>query len=127
MKINRRTFCVALAVTVAGAGSALAQDAAPTLEINYETSGLARRIEFGPAQFRIMGRYQMFQVQAQNITSRDQRLEYKIDWFDAGGFSVQTTSNWMPLTLSPRQFQAIQSVGQVATAHSARLTLRDPD
>lgn len=122
--ISRRVFAAAL-LTAAGAGQALAQDDGHRLEINLETNSLGRRIELGEARFRASGRYTMVEVQAQNVTSRDQTIEYKIDWFDREGFSVQTSSNWQRLSLSPRAYEAIRSVGQVANAHWARLTIRE--
>jgi uncharacterized protein YcfL len=124
--ISRRVFAAALLAS-AGASAAFAQDGAQRLEINLETNGLGRRIELGEARFRPSGRYTMVEVQAQNVTSRDQHIEYKIDWFDSGGFSVQTSSNWQQLSLSPRAYEAIRSVGQVANAQWARLTIREAD
>lgn len=124
--ISRRVFAATL-VTLAGAGAAFAQDENQRLEINWESNGLGRRIELGQARFRPSGRYSMVEVQAQNVTSRDQTIEYKIDWFDRDGFSVQTSSNWQRLSLSPRAYEAIRSVGQVANAHWARLTIREAD
>ncbi|MBX3430243.1 MAG: DUF1425 domain-containing protein [Hyphomonadaceae bacterium] len=126
MTLSRRAFAAAL-IGVAAADVAFAQDAGQTLEVNFETNGLGRRIELGPARFRAQGRYTMVEVQAQNTSSRDARIEYKIDWFDRDGFSVQTTSSWQSLTLSPRSFEAIRSVGQTAGAYSARLTIRGAD
>ncbi len=124
MKLARR---IAFAALLAMTAPAFAQSAAQELAINMETSGLARRVELGPPRFRTVGRYQMVEVQAQNVTSRDQSVQYKIEWFDREGFSVQTTSTWQSLNLSPRQYEAIRSVGQVDNAYSARLTMRDAD
>lgn len=119
--IDRRLFVLALCA----ATPALAQSGAPQLTINLESSSIGRRIELGQPRFRAAGRYQMVEVQAQNVSSRDQTIEYKIDWFDREGFSVQTTSTWQSLRLSPNAYEAIRSVGQTDTAHSARLTIRD--
>lgn len=126
MTFSRRAFTVGL-LTAASAGTAFAQEAGQTLEVNFETNGLGRRIELGQARFRLQGRYTMVEVQAQNTSGRDARIEYKVDWFDRDGFSVQTTSSWQSLTLSPRSFEAIRSVGQTAGAYSARLTIRGAD
>lgn len=125
MRPTRRVFVLALGALAAS--PALAQEAGQALAVTMETSSLGRRIELGPARFRMAGRYQMVEVQAQNLSSRDQHLEYKIDWFDREGFSVQTTSTWQRLDLSPRAYEAIRSVGQVDSAYSARLTIRDRD
>lgn len=126
MTLSRRLFTAAL-ISAAGVGVAFAQDAGQTLEVTFETNGLGRRIELGQARFRASGRYTMMEVQAQNVSSRDARIEYKIDWFDRDGFSVQATSTWQSLTLSPRSFEPIRSVGQTAGAYSARLTIRGAD
>ncbi|MBC7768830.1 MAG: DUF1425 domain-containing protein [Phycisphaerales bacterium] len=124
MKLSRRILFAAI---VAFTAPAFAQTDAQHLTVNMETRGLARRVELGAAQFRPVGRYQLVELQAQNVTSRDQHVEYKIDWFDREGFSVQTASTWQRLHLSPQAFEAIRSVGQVDTAYSARLTIRDSD
>jgi uncharacterized protein YcfL len=97
------------------------------LETVFETRSLDHRIELGPPRFRAVGNLTQLQIQVRNASSRQQLIEYRIEWFDAEGFSVQAGTVWQPLILTPNATSTINSVGQVAKAHAARLTLRDTE
>ncbi len=47
--------------------------------------------------------FMIVQVQGVNESVKKRLLEYKVEWLDEDGFLVDTiTSNWMPISVSPK-------------------------
>jgi len=78
-------------------------------------------------RFRKLGQLNQAEVTVQNLTDNRYTLEYKFDWEDSQGFSIDSPHVWHRFTLSPRQTQRFQSTGKNTEAANIIFTVRFPD
>ena len=78
-------------------------------------------------RFRSVGQLNQAEVTVQNLTDNRYTLEYKFDWEDKQGFTVDGRSVWHRFTLTPRQTQRFQSTGKNPQATAIIYTVRFPD
>jgi len=63
----------------------------------------------------------------QNLSENRYTLEYKFDWKESEGFSVNSRSVWHRFTLTSHQTQSFQSMGKIPEAVNITFTVRFPD
>lgn len=78
-------------------------------------------------RFRKVGQLTQAEVTVQNLTENRYTLEYKYDWEDSQGFTVDSRSVWHRFTLTPHQTQRFQSTGKTPEATTIIFTVRFPD
>lgn len=77
-------------------------------------------------RFRTVGQLAQAEVTVQNVTKNRYVLEYKFDWADDQGFTVDSRSMWHRFTLTPHQMQNFSSTGKTPEAKNILFTLRLP-
>ena len=78
-------------------------------------------------RFRTVGKLNQAEVTVQNLTENRYTMEYKFNWEDNQGFSVDSSNVWHRFTLTPRQTQRFQSTGKTPQASAIIFTVRFPD
>jgi len=102
-------------------------DAHPRATLVLASKPLVGEIVLTKPQFQSVGQLSRAQVTVQNVTGKRYSLEYKFDWEDAQGFSVNSASSWQRFSLSPRQVRKFTSTGKVPQATNITFTVRLPD
>lgn len=87
---------------------------------------LLKNVAINNIRFGSVGNFERVQMNMQNTSNNRLNLEYKIEWMDQQGFSVNDNSVWHRFTLSAHQIETIQSVGKVPEAYSVKVTVRFP-
>ena len=60
----------------------------------------------------------------QNLTWSTHNLEYKFEWADSQGFTVDNPTVWHRFTLTPHQVQSFKSTGKKPEAKRITFTVR---
>lgn len=77
-------------------------------------------------RFRKVGKLYQAEVTVQNVTKNTYNLEYKFDWADEQGFTVDSRNVWHRFTLTPHQVQNFTSTGKTPEAKNIIFTIRLP-
>lgn len=77
-------------------------------------------------RFRKLGQMTQAEVTVQNLTETKFSLEYKFDWLDAEGFTVDSGSMWHRFTLTPHEVENFSSTGKNPDAENIVFTVRFP-
>ncbi|MDZ7758837.1 MAG: DUF1425 domain-containing protein [Desulfovermiculus sp.] len=77
-------------------------------------------------RFRKVGKMTQAEVTVQNLSDTKFSLEYKFDWQDAQGFTVDSGSMWHRFTLTPHQMRDFSSTGKTPAAEQITFTVRFP-
>jgi uncharacterized protein YcfL len=135
MKMNRLALAaLATVLTAAPLASPAAADpvaaSAPSydasrLEVVYINRTTQRRIGFGTPSFALVGAFPRMDVEVHNPTTSERRYQYLVEWFGQDGVKQQTSAVWQDVFLLPNQRQTLRSMGQLAEAYSARITIRE--
>ncbi len=99
----------------------------PRAELVIASDKLLNNLVMTNVRFGNVGNFQRTEIGMQNISARNLNLEYKIDWQDNQGFSVNSHSIWKRFSLSPKQIKNVQSVGKVPEAYQVLVTVRLPN
>jgi len=99
----------------------------PRAKLITGSEKLVNKVAVIDPRFRQVGQLQQAEVTVQNLTDIRYTLEYKFDWEDSQGFSVDSRSVWHRFTLTPRQTQRFQSTGKTPAAALIIFTVRFPD
>lgn len=95
------------------------------VETTFANSQTRRRIRVETIQFSLAGALPRAEVALRNTTGQERRFDYLIEWKTADGQDAQTNSTWRTVFLAPNEVETITSVGQVESAYSARLIIRE--
>ena len=96
----------------------------PRARLVLGSSKLTRKIVMTNVRFGSVGQLPRAEVGLQNLTNKRFELEYKIDWLDQQGFSINTNNAWHRFSLTPRQNTNFQSVGKVPEAYQIIMNVR---
>ena len=99
----------------------------PRAKLVVGSKALVNKVAIIDPRFRVLGQMTQAEVTVQNLTDDRYTLEYKFDWEDSQGFSVDSRSMWHRFTLTPRQTQRFQSTGKTPEAVNIIFTTRLPD
>ena len=99
----------------------------PGATLVLASKDLVNDVTLSNPTFQSVGQLTRAQVTVQNLTGNRYTLEYKFDWEDAQGFSVNSLGSWQRFTLSPRQARKFTSTGKVPEAMNITFTVRLPD
>ncbi len=99
----------------------------PRAKLIVGSKKLVNKIVLLDPRFRVLGQMTQAEVTVQNLTDDRYTLEYKYDWEDSQGFSVDSRSMWHRFTLTARQTQRFQSTGKTPEAVNIIFTIRLPD
>lgn len=102
-------------------------DSHPRATLVLASEPLVQDIVLINPQFQSVGQLSRAQVTVQNLSEKRFSLEYKFDWEDAQGFSVNNAVAWQRFALSPRQVRKFTSTGKVPDATRITFTVRLPD
>lgn len=91
------------------------------------SSKLLNRVVIRDPRFRTVGQLSQAEVSVQNLTKNKYILEYKFDWTDEEGFTVDSRSVWHRFILTPHQVQNFNSTGKTPEAENIIFTIRLPD
>lgn len=86
---------------------------------------LGRVVILNP-RFRTLGKLSQAEVTVQNLTENRYVMEYKFDWADPQGFTVDSHSVWHRFILTPHQMQNFNSTGKTPEARNIIFTIRLP-
>lgn len=95
-------------------------------QIIISSDTLLKNLAINNIQFGSIGNFERVQMNIQNTSNNRLNLEYKIEWMDQQGFSVNAPLTWHRFSLSAHQIETIQSVGKVPEAYSIKVTVRFP-
>lgn len=79
------------------------------------------------ARARRVGRFMQGEARIENVTQDRYTIEYKFEWFDSSGFSVESINMWHRKTLTAGEVVAVNSLGSHEQADTFHLTIRLPD
>jgi len=99
----------------------------PRAKLIVGSTKLVNNIAVIDPRFRKLGEMTQAEVTVQNLTDDRYTLEYKFDWEDVDGFTVNSNSMWHRFTLTARQSQRFQSLGKTPAAVNIMFTVRLPD
>ena len=99
----------------------------PGATIVYGSKYLAMDIWISDARFQPVGQLTRAQVTLENTTETRYTLEYKFDWEDRSGFSVDNMGTWHRFTVAPREIRKFTSTGKTPEATGIIFTIRLPD
>lgn len=89
--------------------------------------GLARKLELSETRSeRRNGRLDV-QTQLVNRSSRELRIEWQVEWYDASGLQVAPPTNWKPERLGGGQVLTIRQTALTEDADTMRLNVRETD
>jgi uncharacterized protein YcfL len=99
----------------------------PRAKLIIGSKKLLHKVAVIDPRLRAVGQLNQAEVTVQNLTDNRYTLEYKFDWEDSQGFSVNSRNVWHRFTLTPRQTQRFQSTGKIPQASAIIFTVRFPD
>mgnify|MGYP003588516255 CR=1 FL=1 len=123
-------YFIGMLVGCAGGSGSVPQivDASnPRARLVTGSRDLLNRVLMVNPRFRPVGALTQAQVTVQNLTGDRYSLEYKFDWTDPQGFSIDNSSVWHRFTLSPHQIVDFNSTGKTPDAQNLTFTIRYPD
>jgi uncharacterized protein YcfL len=87
---------------------------------------LVGKVVIRDPRFRTLGQLAQAEVTVQNLTETLYTLEYKFDWTDEQGFTVESPSMWHRFTLTPHEIRNFSSTGKKPEARNITFTIRFP-
>jgi len=99
----------------------------PRAELVLASKRLVGVVALTNVRFGWVANFQKTEVGLQNISGRALSLEYKIEWQDEQGFTVNQNTVWHPIKLAAREIRNIKSLGKVPEAYQIQMTVRIPD
>jgi uncharacterized protein YcfL len=99
----------------------------PNAKLIVGSKKLLGKVAVIDPRLRSVGQLNQAEVTVQNLSDNRYTLEYKFDWEDNQGFSVDSRNVWHRFTLTPRQTQRFQSTGKTHQATAIIFTVRFPD
>lgn len=99
----------------------------PRSELVLASKTLVGKLVVTNVRFGTVGNFQRAEVGLQNISNKKLAFEYKIEWQDRDGFTVNAHASWHCFTLTPGQIQNVQSVGKTEEAYRIQVVVRIPD
>jgi len=67
------------------------------------------------------------QFNLRNTKSSNLAIEWTINWFDAGGFLIETANRWQPASMGGKGYQTITQTAPTPEATEFRLGVRKPN
>ena len=99
----------------------------PRAKLITGSNKLLNKVVIRDPRFRTVGQLNQAEVAVQNLTKNKYILEYKFDWTDQDGFTVDSHSMWHRFILTPHQVQNFNSTGKTPEATNIIFTIRLPD
>ncbi len=99
----------------------------PRAKLIVGSGQLAGKVVITDPRFRSVGRLNQAEVTVKNLTETRYALEYKFEWQDKQGFSIDSGNVWHPFTLTPLQTRRFQSTGKTPQASAIIFMIRFPD
>ncbi len=99
----------------------------PRAELILGSKKLLRKIVMTNVRIGKIGQFQRAEVGLQNLQEERYSLEYRIEWQDEQGFSINSNNSWHRITLGPKQIKNLKSVGKTPEAYKIFVTVRFPD
>jgi len=99
----------------------------PRAELVLASKRLVGVVALTNVRFGSVVNFQRVQVGLQNISGRELSLDYKVEWQDDQGFTVNQNTIWHPIKLGAREIYNIKSLGKVQEAYQIQLTVRFSD
>lgn len=90
------------------------------------SSQLLDKLVMTNVRFGSVGNFQRTEVSMQNLSKQKLNLEYKIEWQDKDGFTINSNPAWHRFSLAPKQIQNFQSVGKDPAAYQIQVVVRLP-
>lgn len=113
--------------TVQAVSQPLVDTSYPRAKLIIGSEDLAGKIAIVDPRLRKAGLLSQAEVTVENLTDDRYTLEYKYDWEDEQGFTVDSRSVWHRFTLTSHQTQRFQSTGKNPQATTITFTVRYPD
>ena len=99
----------------------------PRATLILGSEDLLGKIAISDPKFKKVGTLTQAQVYVQNLTEDRYTLEYKFDWEDSQGFTIQGINAWRRFTLTSQQRKTLTATGKNPTASNIIVTVRLPD
>jgi uncharacterized protein YcfL len=98
----------------------------PRAKLVIGSKKILGRVKILNPRFRKVGKMTQAEVTVQNLSDTKFSLEYKFDWQDAQGFTVDSGSMWHRFTLTPHQMRDFSSTGKTPAGEQITFTVRFP-
>lgn len=96
--------------------------------VNIGSSTLARHVEVvEPRSVRVEDGRLLAQFDVMNRRSSQLRVEYKVEWFDAAGFEVETIENWTPVVIGGKGSETVTLSAPTPSVVRWRVQVRRPN
>ena len=99
----------------------------PRAKLIVGSRQLSGKVIIVDPRFRLVGRLNQAEVTVKNLTETRYALEYKFEWQDNQGFSIDSGNVWHRFTLTPLQTRRFQSTGKTPQASAIIFMVRFPD
>ena len=96
-------------------------------ELVLASDQLLHKLVMTNVRFGSAGNFARAEVGMQNLSDQKLQLEYKFDWQDSQGFTVNSNNTWHRFSLAPKEIKNIQSVGKTPEADRIQVVVRLPD
>ena len=96
-------------------------------ELVLASDKLLRKLVMTNVRFGTVGNFARAEVGMQNLSGSKLQLEYKIDWQDSQGFTINSNNTWHRFSLAPKEIKNLQSVGKTPEAARIQVVVRLPD
>lgn len=132
MKIKGLLISIGLCACVAGCTTAgIEMRANPNAEndkkhLVIHNDSLAKSITINAVQTRTIGGQLEANLTIQNLSSRDQKVQYRFSWFDKEHFEVEAgVESWVPLVLHGAAEANVKGLAPNASVQSFKLIVRE--
>lgn len=130
-KMKIKVYLIGLFVILiagcANSGMYVADESRPRAEFIIASGNLRQFVRMEDVRFDNVGEFARSEVDVRNRTSRNLSLEYKVEWKNRNGMTINGINAWQPMLLSPGAKSSIQSVGQDPDAYAIRVTVRETE
>lgn len=99
----------------------------PRAKLVLGSKKLLKKIVLTNVRIGPLGNFQRAEVDLQNLVDTRFSLEYRFEWQDSQGFTVNANNAWHRVTLGPMQIKNLKTVGKVPEAYKIQLIVRYPD
>ncbi len=94
--------------------------------ISTPNSGLRRKLSIESMAMRNAGDLRQVQAVLRNLKNSTQRFQYKVVWYDASGFAIDSESRpWNPVTLRGKDTFPVQATAPRASATTFKIHVKD--
>ena len=98
----------------------------PNITMIVGSENLLGEVAIVQPRMRTVGALRQAAVSIQNFSDERLTVEYRDDWVDADGFSVDSLSAWQRMTLGPQEARPVSFMGKTPTADSVTVIVRQP-